>query len=301
MSVGYWGSKKRQATDIVDILCTHADGRRAYYEPFCGMASVGVEALRRECFPKMTWSDVNEDVIVYWTAVRDGWKPKNGEPITQELWDRFKSTKKSSPQRSFYGFDLGWGGNLLAGKTPTASMNTEGHLSRARKRVIEAGELLRKAGSKLRIEQKACDDLRPTPGSVIYCDPPYVAKGAINKNIDEDAMQHIWDCLAAWIRDDCIVYLSAATKPKVPPNLKLTTVRTWTILNRMQTATLGYPCTRKEYLYRVTLASSSPRAVPRRSPRSSSPRSSSPSGARRRSPPARSNRASPRRRASGSR
>ena len=80
MSVAYWGSKKRFASQIADWICEYAAnsgrGRETYYEPFCGMASVGMEVLKRGCFSKVVFSDSNGDVITYWKGVKSGWLPR---------------------------------------------------------------------------------------------------------------------------------------------------------------------------------------------------------------------------------
>lgn len=251
MSTGYWGSKRRLAADIADVLC--ADGGTAYYEPFCGMASVGMEVLRRGCFARMTWSDKSEDVAVYWNGVRRGWLP-SARPLPQAEWEKLKRSRRASPRRSFYGFDLGFGGQLLAGRSPVASMNREAHLARARERVRAAGALMRAAGARLVVERRDCAAVRVPRGAVVYCDPPYLAppgKDLNKKHVDKAGMTEVWACLARWRDAGAAVYLSAASRPRPPRGLRVEVVRTWRILNRIQTAKRGSAQYRTEYLLRV--------------------------------------------------
>ena len=87
MSLSYWGSKKKLASRIADVL-REETGRTAYYEPFCGMASVGVEML--PYFRTAVWSDADANVVLYWRAVQRGWLP-SVRPITQAQWDAYRA------------------------------------------------------------------------------------------------------------------------------------------------------------------------------------------------------------------
>ena len=259
MSLAYWGSKRRFANEIADVLCGHA-GAPMYYEPFCGMASVGLELVRRGCFTRMLWSDSSEDVVVYWQALQRGWLPQT-HPLTQTQWDGLKRTRSASPRRSFYGFHMGYGGQLLLGRSPTADMNRSAPLQRVRERLKEAAALLRTSRVALTVERLPCEALRPHKHSVIYCDPPYAVRGGGRttsdpKHSSAGAMGKIWECIERWVlRHACVVYLSAAREaPEPPASLRLVRVKEWTILNRMQTSKLGAAQYRKELLFRVEAA-----------------------------------------------
>jgi site-specific DNA-adenine methylase len=255
MSIGYWGSKKRFAQDIADELCAHS-GRGVLYEPFCGMASVGMEVLRRGCFRNVAFSDSNENIVEYWKGIAAGWLPST-KPLTHEQWARLRRARSPSARRSFYGYDLGFGGIFLAGRAPNASMNREGHLTRVRQRLREAEELLRGGGWTLRHER--FEQLRPVPRSVIYCDPPYLVTttdgGSCNpyQHFTAEQTAVLWDCMRRWLRNRCIVFLSAARRPRPPPDLRLTSVREWSLMSNIQSAKRGSGHKRREVLLRVEL------------------------------------------------
>lgn len=255
MSVGYWGSKKRFASDIADVLCRHAAPGKILYEPFCGMASVGMEVLKRDCFKRVVFSDLNEDVIVYWHGVAKGWCPSTA-PLTDAQWTKLKTARSPSARRSFYGFDLGWGGHFLAGRSPCASMNRTPHLRNARIRVKAASDVLRSRRAKWSMHLRSCFDLNPVASSVVYLDPPYelgtTDGGANNKNqhFSSDDMDRLWGCVRTWLRAKCVVYMSSARKPRLPPGLRFVVVKKWDISNRIQTSKSGSG-RRTELLFRI--------------------------------------------------
>lgn len=268
MSLAYWGSKKRLAADIADALCADAPRRPfVYYEPFCGMASVGMELLRRgDCTSAQHWSDADADVVAYWQHVKRGWLPPT-RPVSQSEYERMRRTtlarRKRSDRRSasppthvFYGLQVGWGGHMFLGRSPAASMNKRTHLERVRERVRAAGALLREAGAAHRVARRSFETLTPARGSVVYCDPPYVrADGkAAHRHFSADDMAAFWACARRWVVErGCRVYLSASVLPAVPLGLRATVVRRWTVMNRSATGNAG-PKTRAELLVRVTAA-----------------------------------------------
>lgn len=254
MSLAYWGSKKKLSSPIADILCSVGGEGRDYYEPFCGMASVGVEVMRCDVFRRMTWCDLDPNIVRYWNGVRRGWLPPT-TPITQSYWDELRATSRPSMARCFYGYHFGWGGHFLAGKTLVRDKNTEHHLTNVRDRIREVGTLMRSQENRLHLDQCSFRSLRPRRGSVIYCDPPYVrTDGGSNqtRHFTTDDMNQLWDCMRRWIRQDgCIVFLSASERPKPPRDMSLTTVGKWEVYNNTASIRPHAPRTRSELLLLV--------------------------------------------------
>lgn len=274
MSIGYWGSKKRFASEIVDVLERHGGKRVTLYEPFCGMASVGMEALRRDVFRKVAFTDVNENVVAYWHGVARGWLP-SGKPLTDAEWSTLKASTRPSVRRSFYGFHLGFGGHFLAGRFPCADMNRPSYQERARERLRTAFNMLKERSGAWEVALLRYEDLRPSKNSVIYCDPPYVVSttdgGRANRkqHFSENEMARLWECMRRWIAErGCVVFLSAARPPKPPRGVRLTVVKKWEVSNRIQTSKTGSG-RRTEVLLRVTLG---PKTSPKRSSRKHSSR-----------------------------
>ena len=251
MSLAYWGSKKKLASRIADVLADAADGRTVYHEPFCGMASVGLEALPR--FRTSVWSDVHADVVLYWRAVQRGWLPST-RPLTQAQWDAYRASARPSVARSFYGFHFGWGGHFLTGRTLVRDKNTEAHLRGVRERVRVAGEAMR--DHRVRVEHAAYWELRPKR-AVVYCDPPYVGENS-GRHFRPEDMARLWDCMRVWLRDGCAVFLSASERPRAPPGLRLDVVAQWTVYNNTASINPHAPRHRHELLLRVRHSATRP-------------------------------------------
>lgn len=259
MSIAYWGSKKRFASEIADVLCAHGAPSRTLYEPFCGMASVGMAVLERGCFRRVAFSDASADVIAYWRGVAGGWLPDT-KPLSQGAWTELRASRKRaapSPRRSFYGYSLGFGGHFLAGKRPCRSLNHKGFLSRVRERIRAAAALLRAERGRWSFDCRPYERLAPARGSVIYCDPPYVVHttsgGASNpgQHFTDAEMAALWERMRGWIRDrGCVVFLSAARLPPAPRGMYLEVEREWRTRNRIQTSKTGAG-SRAETLVRV--------------------------------------------------
>jgi site-specific DNA-adenine methylase len=260
MSLAYWGSKKKLASAIADELCEHASGRARvdYYEPFCGMASVGIEVMRRSCFQSLTWTDTDENIITYWNAVRAGWLPDT-RPITDAQWNRIRRSPRASARRSFYGFHYGWGGHFLAGRRPPDDKNSSGALRLLRDRIKRVAGDMQRAGRSLVIQRNNYQQLVPRRGSVIYCDPPYVRAVGANRerHFTDEEMRELWAAIRRWIvRDGCAVYLSASDIPRAPPGLRAHRVRSWTVYNNTSSIREHAPRHRAEHLLRVVATSS---------------------------------------------
>ena len=248
--ISYWGSKKKIARDIAEVLC--AEGRAAYCEPFVGMASVGLEVL--DCFEDVQWSDASPDVVRLLTAVQRGWLP-SARPLSEAEWRSLREARPSAA-RSFYGFHFGWGGHFLAGRSLPSDKNTSKSLLRVRERLREASGRMRG----VRIRCLPFWDVVPPLASVVYCDPPYVRSDgkAEARHFAPSDMARLWDVLEAWIRDrGCVVFLSASEVPTPPRGrLRLRVVRSWWVYNNTVSMNALAPRHRREHLLRVRLAES---------------------------------------------
>lgn len=249
MSVSYWGSKKKLRGAIADAICEC--NASYYYEPFCGMAYVGMELLRRETtLKKHFWSDLDKNIVVYWKALRRGWLPR---PLVlrQSSYTSMKHSKAFSPQKSFYGYHLGWGGSFFLGKKPTADKNTPRRLQATVRRVGSDAAVLRR--NKVQISCKSHTGLKPLPDSVIYCDPPYLSTKKSKCYFSEQQMAELWESMHNWLQKGCIVFLSASKMPTCPPHLKLRKVNQWRVVNNTTTIISKAPKYRTELLLSVSL------------------------------------------------
>jgi len=108
----YQGGKWRMRKDISNILKMFyndtPDKFTQYIEPFVGGASVLSEVCK--WFPKnIIASDYNEDLIIMWLALKDGWMPPDNYKVDQEYYYSLFD-KESSPLRTFILFSCSFGG-----------------------------------------------------------------------------------------------------------------------------------------------------------------------------------------------
>ena len=57
---------------------------------------------------------MNPNISVLFKALKQGWLPTTTPP-TQKQWEAYKKNKSVSPQKSFIGYTLGFGGQYFGG------------------------------------------------------------------------------------------------------------------------------------------------------------------------------------------
>lgn len=191
----WFGGKRNLAPAIVEALGPH----RCYWEPFCGSMAV---LLAKPPAPMETANDLHGDLVNLAQCVQH---PTIGPALYRRLRrvllseEQFAAEKAklahgeavAAPdlERAFAYFLVSWGGrNGMAG---TASSNTtfsvrytaNGGTSAARwrnaidsipawRRRLQGVTILRRDALEL------LERIEDAPGTAIYCDPPYLVKGA---------------------------------------------------------------------------------------------------------------------------
>lgn len=153
------GSKAKYAKEILPIILKDRKPGQWYIEPFVGGANVidKVDGLR-------FGSDINNDLIILLSAIRDNWVPP--EIISEDEYNNLKA-QKSSPLRSFAGFGCSFGGKWFCGY---ARDKTNRNYAAEAKR-----NLLAQAPNLKGVDFCHCsyDELMLPDNSLIYCDIPY--------------------------------------------------------------------------------------------------------------------------------
>lgn len=179
----YFGGKQRIAADLAAFIQPHVDQASAYYEPFVGGASV----CARICHPQRIASDANKALIEMWLALQRGWLPPS--MISEEDYHRIKDTDDpDDPLTAFAGFGCSFAGKWFGGYARSGNRNYA---------LNAANSIKVKLSGLVGVEFRAAEFqfLRPEPGSVVYCDPPYQGTTGYGAVGDFD-----WEAFWQWSR-----------------------------------------------------------------------------------------------------
>ena len=211
----YLGGKSRTARRIVEAITEHASSRTPldrWVEPFMGGGSVTVEVSRRGEFSSVHASDLDNLVVAYWNAIREGWVP-----VPHVSFEEYESVRANpgdycDAHVAHVAYNCSFGGKRWGGYA--RSMKSDGitprnHADESSRRdsrlsgflvntVITQGDYvsaLRGAGH----------------GDVVYCDPPYEGTtGYRSGPFEHDAFwSHVQDAANA----GALVYVSEYAHP----------------------------------------------------------------------------------------
>jgi len=165
----YLGGKKRIARHIAQYINLYNPIITDYYEPFCGMCSVG----RLVYADNKYFSDVFEPVIVFWEAIKEGWLPD--DVLSPEQYNKIKKAMDyDDPLTAFAGFGCSFGGKWFGGYAK--SKRGENYVLEASNYVKEARNFVLKVRSfALEARSFTVEDyvnIKPV-NSYVYLDPPY--------------------------------------------------------------------------------------------------------------------------------
>lgn len=197
----YFGGKKRIARHIAQYINLYNPIITDYYEPFCGMCSVG----RLVYADNKYFSDVFEPVISYWNGLRNGWLPP--EVFTEADYKIVKSNMDySDPVTAFAGWGCSFGGKWFASWAKSKRVDNYvyaayNYSKRARNFALETNSFTQ------------CSYLEIQPqDSVIYLDPPY--KGTTKLSHLKDSFDYdVFYQYCLDISKDNKVYISEYSMP----------------------------------------------------------------------------------------
>jgi len=188
----YFGGKARIGKAIAEVINT-LEG--IYWEPFCGMFSVGKYVKHRRVA-----TDLQPDLILLLTAVRDGgWFPPN--IVTEDEYNQLK-TADPSPLRAFAGFGCSNSGKFFGGYAREKS---------GRNFAKNAVNSLAKLRPMIQGVEFRCNDYNSNiPADIVYCDPPY--DGTCGFTVGKFSSMDFW----LWVTNrsrNSIVLVSEYTAP----------------------------------------------------------------------------------------
>lgn len=169
----YLGGKKRIAKHIADYINLTANKAGLisipnYYEPFCGMCSVG----RLVYADNKYFSDIFKPVITFWNAIRNGWLPP--EDLTEAEYKAIKERMDyNDPLTAFAGFGCSFTGCFFS--TYAKDKRGDNYVKTARNFALEARNFALEARN---FDCHSYLDINVSD-SVIYLDPPYKGVGKL--------------------------------------------------------------------------------------------------------------------------
>lgn len=197
--IGYFGSKVRVASRIVDLMPEH-DG---YVEPFCGSLAV---LLAKPAGPMEVVNDLDQDLMTFWCVLRD--RPRdlarlcrltphsraeysNAWPIpagTPDLERARRVWVKLTQGRSATFRSTGWRYHEAPGnRTSTMPRTLDGYVERI--------ELVAERLSAVTLECKPAIEIIERYGrdrhALLYVDPPYLGEVRCYGNIYRHELRHV--------------------------------------------------------------------------------------------------------------
>lgn len=197
----YMGGKARIAKRVVNAIIRDGAPTDSWFEPFVGGGNVMEHAATR--FGSCIGMDAHQDLMLMWQAATSGWRP---EAVTRESYREIKSAKPSA-QRGFVGFGASFGGKWFGGYGYSAR---DGDLWKVSVRTLgRQAEVFQSSG--VQFFQGLFGEYTPAPGTVVYCDPPYVGTTGYSTGGFDHAF--FYRTVQAWAAAGCWVYVSEYTAP----------------------------------------------------------------------------------------
>lgn len=131
------------------------------WEPFCGGCWVTQHVRTRPLHA----SDANKYVIALWDAVSRGWLPP--EQVSEEEYQQVRAAPDENPALTgFVGAGCSFGGKWWGGYAGRGTRNYAANAARS---------CAKKAPGLYGVSfvHSSYTEIRPAPGDLVYCDPPY--------------------------------------------------------------------------------------------------------------------------------
>ena len=194
----YLGGKARVAKQLTSFLESVRKEGQLYVEPFLG----GCNILPLMNNPRIG-SEINADLIAFYTALRDGWIPP--KHCSEYSYQRVKRLQSPCALKGFIGIACSfsgkwWGGYARGGKG--RDYCTNGHNVAMRKKPLIQNV------SFASVDYRC---LEIPDNSLVYCDPPYKETQGYNSG-GFDSLE-FWE----WARElskRCDVYVSEYQAPE---------------------------------------------------------------------------------------
>lgn len=221
MPIRYQGGKQRFAKAIYEVISDYeyeitGKNNLNIYAPFFGMGSVELEFARNdnldECVRKITANDINEDVILMWQSLQDGWLPK--KTCSETYYYNLKK-KNPSAERGYYLSAYAFGGVFSSGFRGNYQS-----IEQSKREGINMYNKVKEVVPLLDcfefIHGSYCDTT-PEKGEMVYADPPYFSSlnYGVNKHLTDFNYDEFWDIMRKWSKTN-IVFISEEKGGHIP-------------------------------------------------------------------------------------
>ena len=176
-----------------------------YFEPFVGMCGV----MRHVNYSTRIACDKNEDIIMMWNSIQEGWLPPRY--LDADQVNTLKNQDHPSDLRGFAAFGCSFGG-VYFGSYLGRYKNGREEIDRSSRSIERVSKLVKDVNF---IDARSYLDHSPH-GMVIYCDPPYLkackgVRGMRNfSGFDHDVF---WETMRKWHNDGNVVIVSEFDAP----------------------------------------------------------------------------------------
>lgn len=203
----YIGGKGKIARELSEVILGLADKREEYLEPFIGGGARLSQMTPH--FLRTFAGDAHGDVVALWEAVVSGWRPP--KTVSASEYAVAKELPESA-LRGFIGFGCSFGGKWFGGYAK-GGVNSNGeprdHSAESYRRVTKLGESLQ--GRDISFSTGSFEAWKPTPGTVIYCDPPYASTQGYSTGGFDTRL--FWDTCRDWASQGSDVFVSEYEAP----------------------------------------------------------------------------------------
>lgn len=199
------GGKTRIVDQISAIMRARGRGKEVYVEPFMGGGSVA--AAMAPNYKKAYLSDFNEDLILMWQAVQQGWDPPRS--ISLEQWWELKRATEPSALRAFAGFGGSFGGAWF--KSYAKNNPGNDYIGASRRALLRYRPRIEHATISHHDYSEAgrvIDDR-----ALVYCDPPY-ANTTGYKAVGGFDSASFWQTVRNWSGTGAAVFVSEYSAPE---------------------------------------------------------------------------------------
>ena len=206
----YMGGKGRIAGDIAAVMRERIDWTRKtdYLEPFVGGGWVLPHMVSG--FSSVRIGDAHRDLIMLWSALREGWVPP--DHVSKDEYDALRIAQPS-PLRAFVGFGLSFGGKFFGGYASNA--RGDDFCGAAKRGLTKKTEAVKQADE---IFQLPFWMWSVGPETVVYCDPPYANTTGYSQSGDWDP-DWFWFIVQSWANQGAQVFVSEYSAPLGTPVL----------------------------------------------------------------------------------
>ncbi|WP_461371870.1 DNA adenine methylase [Candidatus Darwinibacter acetoxidans] len=191
----YMGGKFSMARRIADLL----PDAPVVWEPFMGGGNVTIHLAKK--YPKVIASDLHEDLMLMWQAVKDGWVPPS--QVSREEYRKLRHAEPSA-LRGFVGFGCSFGGMWFNGYMGVSSKHSPAASARSVMR-------FQPHMGNVEFSRRSYDEISPAPGDVVYCDPPF--EGVTKYSTGEFDHGKFWEWAKDLSEQGVRVFVSEYTAP----------------------------------------------------------------------------------------